>query len=209
MKKVICIFTLAAMLMLAACGCANEAPTEDVTTSVEASKSTEPEVTEPINQTPEAYFVLLSKYADALSEKAGGGTLMNQSLSYVMADCYGNAPLERIGYAVLDINQDGVLELLVGTMPVIDDGFYGKLIFDLYTLDRTGACIKVFSSSERNRYYYAGSGSFANVGSGGAAFNYVTTLKLEDGELVDMTFTTDPADYEQMELLPFGEWESQ
>ena len=31
-------------------------------------------------------------------------------------------------------------------------------------------------------------------------------LKLEEGEMIDMTYTTAPADYVQLELTPFSQW---
>ena len=58
---------------------------------------------------------------------------------------------------------------------------------------------------ERDRYYYAGGNRFANLGSSSATDSFVTTLKLEGEGLVDMTFTTDPAAYVQMELAPLLE----
>lgn len=219
MKKVIWFLFLAAVLMLAACGSVDQEQTEtggEILASSEVLETTEPRVstapetepesTEPEPGIPQAYAMLLDKYGAALSERAAGDVMMRQELNYMVVDCYADAPLERIGYSVLDIDQDGVLELVIGTMPVVDDGFYGKIIFDLYTLGQTGSCIKVFSSTERDRYYYAGGIKFANVGSGGAAYDFVTTLKLEDGEMIDMTYTTDPADYVQMELTPSSQW---
>lgn len=80
------------------------------------------------------------------------------------------------------------------------------MIFSLYTLDSGGASKLLFDGTERNRYYYAGGFTFANLGSSDWNDSFVTTLKLEDQELIDMTYTTDPADYVQMELTPFSQW---
>ena len=30
-------------------------------------------------------------------------------------DCYGDAPLENVGYAVIDLDGDGIEELVIGT----------------------------------------------------------------------------------------------
>ena len=84
--------------------------------------------------------------------------------------------------------------------------YHRKLIFELYTLGDYGDSVQIFSSIERDRYYYAGGVRFANIGSSGADSSYVTTLKLEGDGLVDMTYTTDPADYVQMELTPLAQW---
>lgn len=60
-----------------------------------------------------------------------------------------------------DSRTDGMEELLIGTL--VDDSFYGKMIFALYTLDDKGIHQLVFDSSERNRCYYAGENRFAYV----------------------------------------------
>ena len=112
-----------------------------------------------------------------------------------------------MGYAVDDLDDDGIPELVIGT--ISGEEFYGKLIFVLYTLDDHGEPVQIFSSTERNRYYYAGGIRFANIGSSGADSSFVTTLKLEGEELVDMTFTTDPKDYVQMQLVPIAEGEKE
>ena len=98
-----------------------------------------------------------------------------------------------------DLDDNGIPELAIGT--ISGDDFYGKLIFVLYTVNKNGETVPIFSSMERDRYYYAGGNRFANLGSSSAADRFVTTLKLEGEGLVDMTFTTDPAEYVQMELV--------
>ena len=98
-------------------------------------------------------------------------------------------------------------ELIIGTIST--DDFYGKLIFVLYTVDDDGEPVQIFSSIERNRYYYAGGTRFANIGSSAFDDSFATTLKLEGEGLVDMTFTTDPKDYVQMQFVPIAEGEKQ
>ena len=102
-----------------------------------------------------------------------------------------------------DLDDDGVPELVIGT--IASDEFYGKLVFILYTVDDDGEPVQVFSSIERDRYYYAGGIRFANIGSSAFDDSFATTLKLEGEGLVDMTFTTDPKDYVQMQLVPIAE----
>ena len=110
---------------------------------------------------------------------------------------------ESVGYAVDDLDDDGIPELIIGTIST--DDFYGKLIFVLYTVSDNGEPVQIFSSNERDRYYYAGGVRFANLGSSSLDDSYVTTLKLEGEGLVDMTFTTDPKDYAQMQFVPIAE----
>ena len=150
---------------------------------------------------PDVYEPILKQYRTALEENWTGQQLADAELNYMIKD----VPSEAVGYAVDDLDDDGIPELAIGT--ISGDEFYGKLIFELYTLDDYGDPVQVFSSIERNRYYYAGGIRFANIGSSAFDDSFVTTLKLEGEGLVDMTFTTDPKDYVQMQLVPIAEGE--
>ena len=159
------------------------------------------EVDEPA--VPVVYEPILKQYRTALKENWNGQQLVDTGLNFMIRDV---AP-ETVGYAVDDLDDNGVPELIIGTIST--DDFYGKLIFVLYTVDDDGEPVQIFSGIERNRYYYAGGTRFANIGSSGADSSYVTTLKLEGEGLVDMTYTTDPKDYVQMQLVPIAEGEKQ
>ena len=112
-----------------------------------------------------------------------------------------DVPSGTVGYAVEDLDGNGIFELAIGT--ISGDDFYGKLIFVLYTLDEGGKPVLIFSSSDRDRYYYAGDNKFANVGSSSAFDSFATTLKLKDEKLTDLAYTTKPTDYVQMILVRF------
>ena len=159
------------------------------------------EETDPI---PEAYAPVLEEYFTALSENWDAAQMIEHNLNYMAADSFFEEPPEDIGYAIADLDGDGIQELAIGTGK--DDPFFGKLIFSLYTLDESGAPKLLLDSTERNRYYYAGGFCFANQCSSGWNDSFETTLKLEDRELIDMTYTTHPEDYVQMELTPFAQW---
>jgi len=156
------------------------------------------EVDEPA--VPAVYEPILKQYRTALEENWTGQQLVDAGLNFMIRDI---AP-KAVGYAVDDLDDDGIPELAIGT--ISGDEFYGKLIFELYTLGDHGNPVQIFSSIERNRYYYAGGIRFANIGSSAFDDSFVTTLKLEGEGLVDMTYTTDPADYVQMELTPLAQW---
>ena len=144
---------------------------------------------------PTVYEQILDRYRTALEENWDGQQLTDAGLSFMVRDVAS----ETVGYAVEDLDDNGIPELAIGT--ISGDDFYGKLIFVLYTVDKEGKPVQIFNSIERDRYYYAGGNRFANLGSSSAADSFVTTLKLEGNGLVDMTFTTDPAEYVQMELV--------
>lgn len=148
---------------------------------------------------PSVYEQILNRYRTALEENWDGQQLTDAGLNLMLRDV---AP-ETVGYAVEDLDDNGIPELAIGT--ISGDDFYGKMIFVLYTVDSGGETVPIFSSMERDRYYYAGGNRFANLGSSSAADSFVTTLKLEGEGLVDMTFTTDPAEYVQMELVSITE----
>ena len=152
---------------------------------------------------PAVYESILKQYRTALEENWTGQQLMDAGQNFMIRDV---AP-ETVGYAVDDLDDNGTPEFIIGT--TYGDDFYGNLIFVLYTVDDDGEPVQIFSSIERNRYYYAGGTRFANIGSSDADSSYVTTLKLEGEGLVDMTYTTDPKDYVQMQLVPIAEGEKQ
>lgn len=160
--------------------------------------------TEATQTIPEPYAAVIGKYYTALNDGWDASQIMEAGLNYMVADSFFETPMEDIGYTVTDLDGDAAEELIIGTLK--EDSFYGKLVFSLYTLDDTGNPMLLIDSTERNRYYYAGDIRFANIGSSGWNESFVTTLKLERQELVDMTYTTDPNDYVQMELTPFSQW---
>lgn len=218
MKKMLLVLT-AALLVLTACG-PEPAPTDPETTApVETTVPTE--TTAPVETTAEtqpdvqiwdasAYDALLSQYYQAVSEQWGGGKLMDANMNYMLSDCYyfDAAPLDCLGYAIRDLDGDGVPELMIASTGAITDEFYGKLVFDMYTLDEEGKPCKVFYSAERNRYYYAGDALFANMGSSGAAETNDVTLRYRSGVMEDLGYPTPPASYIQPELIPFSQYNS-
>ena len=215
MKKIaLLVLSIIMVFSLAACGTSSPAAPESPAPAVEATSpapqenTPEPEEAVPApEETPtveQAYAVVIGEYYTALEQRWNGAELMEDGLNYMAADCYGDAPLENLGYAIADIDGDGVQELLIGTIKA--DEFYEKMVFSLYTLDENGVNKLVFDGTERNRYYYAGENRFANLGSSASNDSFETTVKLEEGEMIDMTYTTAPADYVQLELTPFSQW---
>ena len=177
---------------------------EEATEPEEIPQQTLMPTTEAAAEIPEPYAQVLESYFTAFHEGWDPAQLMEAGMNYMTADSFFERPLEEIGYQIADLDGDGVEELVIGSLA--EDDFYGKLIFCLYTLDDAGNPMLLIDSTERNRYYYVGDFRFANLGSSGWNESFVTTLKLERKELVDMTYTTDPSDYVQMELTPFSQW---
>lgn len=143
-----------------------------------------------------AYGPIVLQYRTALEENWSGQQLVDADMNFMVQ----NVPPETVGYAVEDLDGNGTPELIIGTNCA--DVFYEKMVFLLYTVGENGEPVQLFSSIERNRYYFAGGSRFANLGSSSADSSFATTWKLEGEELVDMTCTTDPKDYVQMALTP-------
>lgn len=143
-----------------------------------------------------AYEPIVLQYRTALEENWSGQQLVDADMNFMVQ----NVPPETVGYAVEDLDGNGTPELIIGTNCA--DVFYEKMVFLLYTVGENSEPVQLFSSIERNRYYFAGGSRFANLGSSSADSSFATTWKLEGEELVDMTCTTDPKDYVQMALTP-------
>lgn len=143
-----------------------------------------------------AYEPIVLQYRTALEENWSGQQLVDADMNFMVQ----NVPPETVGYAVEDLDGNGTPELIIGTNCA--DVFYEKMVFLLYTVGENGEPVQLFSSIERNRYYFAGGSRFANLGSSSADSSFATTWKREGEELVDMTCTTDPKDYVQMALTP-------
>ena len=151
----------------------------------------------------EIYAGIVEKYRAAIEDGLDRQALTDNDLNYLVSDV-GDTPLETLGVAVIDLDDNGTKELIVGT--ISDDDFLGKLILDLYTLDEAGAPKLLFRSGERNRLYSGADRIFANVGSSGANDSIDKVLILEDGSLNPAEGKLDPAEYTQLDLTPLSEW---
>lgn len=149
------------------------------------------------------YAGIVEKYVSAIQAGNDRQTMRDNDLNDLAADV-GDTPLETIGYAIDDLDGDGVRELIIGT--ISEDDFLGKLILDLYTLDETGAPKLLFRSGERDRLYSVGDRIFANVGSSGANDSVNKAFILEEGSLNPAEGSIDPKEYAQLDLTPLSQW---
>ena len=97
------------------------------------------------------YKDIINKHKKAIIEKWDSKKLEKENMSYmynVIAKSKKN-PLDYIGYAFYDINEDGTEELVIGE---IAQGNLKGVIYDLYTtVNRKPA--HVISGDNKNRYY--------------------------------------------------------
>ncbi len=126
----------------------------------------------------ELYPEVLEKYITAVEEGWDADKLEQENMSpeyYALAQVEGENAKNLIGFAYLDLNHDGVDELMVGEM---GGGAYNTTVYDIYTIvDRKPAL--VVSGSGRNRYYPLEYGEFINERSGGADESEWITYDIE------------------------------
>ena len=180
---------LAAALIFCACGKAS-APAEitDKQSAVPAQELTvqptlepTPEPTpEPVYQPMEVYRDVLSLWKTAVNETWDFETLENNGLNYMAYYCYSNAPADRLGYQISDLDGDGSEELLVGS--ITGDDYQDKIVLQLYTMEN-GEAKLVFNSGERDRYYLCSDGTIANEGSSSAYETSYNYYSYSSGEL--------------------------
>ncbi len=125
----------------------DKSSTDDAAQAVSAEDAGEAESEEDDHRLLD-YAVVYGEYYKALSEGWSGEELIAADISLICADV--NDPMNTLGYAFQDLNNDGVDELLIGFVNGSED--YGNVILDMYTL-ADGVETHVFSSSQRNHYY--------------------------------------------------------
>ena len=121
---------------------------------------------------------------------------------------------DTIGYTFMDVNHDGVAELIIGSIDEEREGkYYGENIYSAYTYkDIPYLLIEGWS---RNRCFLLEDGTFYTEGSGGAMYrileNYVLDKNATQLSCKDMYFTKEKD--ESFEEIGFyhnktGEWEA-
>jgi len=211
------------ILMIALCGCGKKEEQIDKYTNQE------PETTEALTETDtesaepetnhESYenwyrIVLDSNYelimggADAYEYRDGtsgiGEVIMNSD----------EIEANTIGYTFLDVNHDGVAELIIGSIDEEKEGkYYGQNIYSAYTYKDIPYLLT--EGWSRNRCFLLEDGTFYTEGSGGAMYrileNCVLDVNATQLSCKDYYFTKEKD--ESFEEIGFyhnttGEWEA-
>ncbi len=140
-------------------------------------------VSELVDDAMEKYASVLALYHTALKEEWEPGKLAEEGFSPLARYCYGEDVLDKIGYAFLDLDGDGIEELLIGAIG--GDDFIRQQVFELYCMEG-GVPKQVFTGMERNRYYLCregGSYIIINEGSSSASDGKWSCNVVREGKL--------------------------
>ncbi|MDO4340426.1 MAG: lysozyme inhibitor LprI family protein [Eubacteriales bacterium] len=116
----------------------------------------------------EKYDAIIRKYIEGINCQWDMNQFAENGLNYLTGY---TSSLDEMGYCLLDLDQNGVDELLIGC---VNDEDYVGMFYDLYTFAGKEPVL-LASSSERDRYYLCEDYTIANEGSGSAqtsAFGY-------------------------------------
>ena len=129
------------------------------------------------------YAQQIERYYTAISQQWDEGTYFDHEMSALAAYYYEGKPLDNVGFTFMDLDGDGIWELIIGA---ILNAQRDPLVFEIWTL-KNDEPVMLVQSGSRNRYYlqYAEEDdlwSVAYEAENGAANHAVYYLQLQDGE---------------------------
>ena len=154
---------------------------------------------------PERYQEVLNKYYAVIRDEWPGDQLVNLG-AVAMAEYYGDAPLDNLGFVLMDLNGDKVDELLIGA--VAQDGQQESVIVCIYSNPQNPS-YAVNSAEGKTYYLHAGEadGMYEVEIAGRSAAWVITPAKSEN--TFDFTLKEekmDPAGRMTLELIPFSNY---
>ena len=123
-----------------------------------------------------AYDEIIRKYYEGMASGWSMEDFRENDLCYLAGYEMGESSL---GYCTMDINGDGIEELMIGSVNADADT---SMFFDLYTMVN-GQRSLVISSGERDRYYLCEDHTIANEASGGAMSSSFKYYDFVSGQL--------------------------
>lgn len=195
MKKTIlsAIVLLLALALLAGCG-TPQVQLPDSTESTAASTTTPTEALPTEDDTEyegdaSSYYIdvvyrkQIERYHTAISQQWDESTYLDHNMSALVARYYDEKSLDNVGFTFMDLDGDGIWELIIGAIRNAD---LDPLIFEIWAL-KNDEPVMIAQSGSHNRYYlqYAQEDNLWSVAyeaENGAANRAVYYLQLQDGE---------------------------
>ncbi len=164
-----------------------------------------------IDGIPELYQEMLNKFYVAVRDEWPSDQMMDIAATQ-MENYYGNASLDNIGFILMDVNGDGVDELMIGTTAPVEEG--GTAIFCMYS---DPECPHDTLNGVEGKIYYLHPGEtgthMAEIGGSYVPEDGIKGYWLlgayEDDRIVDINFqegTLDPANRLTLEMIPFSQY---
>ena len=199
MKKLLLTATTLLLILALMAGCrpsrlelpAASEPAESIDSTTEPAENptTETEDDTEYEGDASSYYIdvvyaqQIERYYTAISQQWDEGAYFEHEMSALAAYYYEGNPLDNVGFTFMDLDCDGIWELIIGA---IKNAEQDPLVFEIWTL-KNDEPVMVAQSGARNRYYlqYAEEDnlwSVANEAENGAANRAVYYLQLIEGE---------------------------
>ena len=196
----VCLLSLA---LLAGCGNPQAELPVDTEPSASATESIAESTTNPADETTpveteedveyegdaSAYYVdvvcaqQIERYYTAISQQWDETACFDHELSPLVTSYYDGKPLDNVGFTFMDLDGDGIWELIIGA---IRNAEQDPLVFEIWAL-KNDEPVMLVQSGSHNRYYlqYAEEDNLWSVAyeaENGAANHAVYYLQLFEGE---------------------------
>ena len=201
MKKIFLTAITFLLILALLAGCSK--PRTELPIDTEPSSSATESVDKPITETTPAeteedteyegdatsyyidvvYAEQIERYYTAISQRWDENEYFDQGLSPLAAHYYDGNPLDNVGFTFMDLDGDGIWELVIGA---IKNAEQDPLVFEIWTL-KSDEPVMIAQSGSNNRYYlqYAQEDdlwSVAYEAENNAANRAVYYLQLVEGE---------------------------
>ena len=165
-----------------------------------------------IDGIPELYQEELNKIYVTVRDKWSADQMINIATTE-MEKYYGDAPLDNIGFILMDVNADGFDELMIGTTAPVEEG--GTAIFCMYsdpecphdTLNGVEGALYYLHPGEDGTYVAEIGGSY--MPEVGDTKGYWLLGAYEDERIVDIMHqegSMDPTGRLTLDMIPFSQY---